>query len=393
MACDLRSRIVYRNGNSNKIRDWTVKDKEAKCQDAKTQQAVLQGGNDQKPSNRRTKGLQSTKQESKNREVKTQESGDEETQAQEGISLKFLPSWSTQILRGIAGEDLPIVPSGTNDSVLKYYVGLSDAPAPIILRKLDWRENNTGGPDRKPLDNTRQLQAAFAQTRGDLARTPCAPCASGKGPWKTCVAREYLPTGLKKPTDRDCANCLFDNREGCCLGLAEASSSSRMRRSSAPSPKTPTHGYDLRIRTPCVPSNKRRKRQSNASNGESLAKVMRARQRHIEATNQCRPRPGPASPDSSPTISSNDGKHKDNAKDCRNKSKLFRSTTAPDENGAAVPFPLGADTWDNLPRLRQTCSEMEHHVNVAKVRIWQLEHGKNGNAENGNRDSPWDALL
>ncbi|KAL4769041.1 hypothetical protein BDW60DRAFT_219215 [Aspergillus nidulans var. acristatus] len=103
----------------------------------------------------------------------------------------------------------------------------------------------------------------------------------------------------------------------------EASTSSRMRRSSAPSPKTPTYGYELRSITPC-----------------------------------------------------------DDDKGCRHKTKLFRSTTAPDENGAALPFPLGAESWDNLARLRQACSEVEHHLNVAKVRRC-----------NENSDNPWDALL
>ncbi|KAL4812763.1 hypothetical protein BDW67DRAFT_188338 [Aspergillus spinulosporus] len=394
MARDLRSRTVLSDFNCGKIRNWAVKGKKAKCRGAKTHQAELRGGNDQKSSDRKADDLQDTKQDGKDHKVKTQEPGDQKIQGQEGISLEILPSWPAQILPGITGEDLPIVSSRIRDSVLKYYVGLSDAPAPLIIRNLDWRENNTGEPERKPLENTRQLQAAFAQTHGDLARTPCAPCTSGKGPWKTCVAREYLPIGHKKPTDRNCANCLFDNREDCCLGLAEASASSRMRRSSAPSPNTPTHDYELRNRTPCALSSKRRKSQSNASDGESPAKVKRGRQRHTKAIDQSQPWPGSASPPSFPIIYADGGNPKeDSAMDRHPKTKLFRSITAPDEDGAELPFPLGADSWDNLPRLRRACSEMEHHVNVAKMRIWQLEHGKKGRPEDHNTVNPWDALL
>ncbi|KAL3432011.1 hypothetical protein BDV09DRAFT_198194 [Aspergillus tetrazonus] len=393
MARDLRSRTLYNNAHSGKTRDRVVKDKEAKCRDAKTHQAVLQRVNDQKASDRKAEGLQSTKQNDGNQRVKTREPGDQTIQNQEGISPEFSPSWPSQILSGITGKDLPIVPSGIKDSVLKYYVGLCNASAPLTIRNLDWRENNAGEPERKPLDNTRQLQAAFAQTRGSLALTPCAPCASGKGPWKTCVMREYLPIGEKKPTDRDCANCLFDDRQDCCIGLAEASTSSRMRRSSAPSPKSPTHDYELRSRTPCVLSSKRRKCQPNASEGALPARIKRARLRHSKATNQSRRRPESASPGSPPSNSPNDGNNRVDAKDCHHKTELFRSTTAPDENGAVLSFPLGAESWDNLPRLRQACSEMEHHLNIAKVRKWQLEQGKKGDRKNENSDNPWDALL
>lgn len=204
MARDLRSRTLYSNAHSGKTRNRVVKDKEAKCRDAKTHQAVLQRVNDQKASDRKAEGLQSTKQNDGNQRVKTWEPGDQTIQNQEGISPKFSPSWPSQsrlnqashsraqssceltppVLSGITGKDLPIVPSGIKDSVLKYYVGLCNASAPLTIRNLDWRENNAGEPERKPLDNTRQLQAAFAQTRGSLALTPCAPCASGKGPWK-----------------------------------------------------------------------------------------------------------------------------------------------------------------------------------------------------------------
>ncbi|CBF78625.1 predicted protein [Aspergillus nidulans FGSC A4] len=259
MACDLHSRTLYSNTHSDKTRNCVVRDKEAKCRDAKAHQVVLQ--------------------------------------------------------RGITGKDLPIVPSGVEDSVLKDYVGLCDAPAPLIVRNLGWRENNAGEPERKLLDNTRQLQAAFAQTHGSLARTPCAPCASRKGSWKTCVTREYLRTGEKKPTNTDCAKCLFDDRQDCCITLTEASTSSRIRRSSAPSPKTLTHDYELPKQNSMCPFK-------------------------LEV---------------------------DYAKDCHHKTELSRWTTAPDENGAVLSFPLGVECWDNLPRLKQACSEMEHHLNIAKV--------------------------
>lgn len=159
--------------------------------------------------------------------------------------------------------------------------------------------------------------------------------------------------------------------------LAEASISSRMHRSSAPSPKSPTHDYELRSRTPCVLPSKRRKCQSNASEGALPARIKRARQkRHSKATNQSWRRPESASPGSPPSNSPNDGNNRDDAKDCHHKTELFRSTTATDENGAVLSFPLGAESWDNLSRLRQACSEMEHHLNIAKVRIWQLEQGR-----------------
>ncbi|KAL4750493.1 hypothetical protein BDW72DRAFT_193853 [Aspergillus terricola var. indicus] len=118
MARDLRPRTVHSNGRSGKTRHRAVKGKAAKSYDTETQKAVAQRGNDQQPSDWKAKGLQSTKQNGKNRKIRTQRSGDQETQNQEGISLEFLPTQPTQILPGLTGEDLPIVPSRIKDSVL-----------------------------------------------------------------------------------------------------------------------------------------------------------------------------------------------------------------------------------------------------------------------------------
>ncbi|KAL4903229.1 hypothetical protein BDW74DRAFT_180095 [Aspergillus multicolor] len=97
----------------------------------------------------------------------------------------------------VSPDNVPIIPKGTVNKTIRYY-----APCPIV-RSLEWREPdgpNIGGG--KPwTGGTGDLEAAFVQTRGALAKSPCETCSAGKGLWKSCVER------LGNKNNGICANC------------------------------------------------------------------------------------------------------------------------------------------------------------------------------------------
>ncbi|KAL4797881.1 hypothetical protein BDV19DRAFT_386915 [Aspergillus venezuelensis] len=91
------------------------------------------------------------------------------------------PKPTAREVAGVSTDDLPIPPLDTNNAAINHYLDLP------IMRVLDWRVDCNGVPKRKHLHNTRSLSAAFVQTRGEVAETPCISCARGKGLWQTCV--------------------------------------------------------------------------------------------------------------------------------------------------------------------------------------------------------------
>ncbi|PWY87068.1 hypothetical protein BO94DRAFT_585641 [Aspergillus sclerotioniger CBS 115572] len=58
-------------------------------------------------------------------------------------------------------------------------------------------------------------------------------------------------------------------------------------------------------------------------------------------------------------------------------------------DGDVIPFPLGPETIDNLPLLKQADKEMEMHLDTLKRRIRQLEERENDGDETTN---PWDLV-
>lgn len=103
------------------------------------------------------------------------------------------------ILPGVTAGNLPIPPSGTTSKTTRFYLLYP------VLRRLDWRIPHAPTPatpeSKRWVGDTADLEAAFVQTRGLIAKRPCAGCSAGRGLWKSCVER------LGKKNNGICANC------------------------------------------------------------------------------------------------------------------------------------------------------------------------------------------
>ncbi|KAL4903220.1 hypothetical protein BDW74DRAFT_156881, partial [Aspergillus multicolor] len=62
-------------------------------------------------------------------------------------------------------------------------------------------EEHRAGRPRSWLGTILDMEAAFIQTRGVVAKKTCVPCSQGRGLWETCVEEVELDhSGV-------CANC------------------------------------------------------------------------------------------------------------------------------------------------------------------------------------------
>ncbi|CBF78627.1 predicted protein [Aspergillus nidulans FGSC A4] len=122
------------------------------------------------------------------------------------------------ILPGITASNLPIPPSGTTSKTIRFYILYP------VLRRLDWRTAHAPTPatpeSKSWAGDTADLEAAFNQTRGLIAKRPCAGCSGGRGLWKSCAGR------LGKKINGICANCWQAGEF--CTNFNKASNLSRM---------------------------------------------------------------------------------------------------------------------------------------------------------------------
>ncbi|KAL4883418.1 hypothetical protein BJY04DRAFT_216242 [Aspergillus karnatakaensis] len=106
-------------------------------------------------------------------------------------------------LPNLSATDLPIPPSGKTNLVVDYYTSHP------VLRHLDWRIGKNGLLKRRGLSDPDSYTAAFTQTRGQVAETPCMRCAQDKGPWESCVVDDITVL------DGVCGNCRVAKEWGC----------------------------------------------------------------------------------------------------------------------------------------------------------------------------------
>ncbi|PKY05585.1 hypothetical protein P168DRAFT_317107 [Aspergillus campestris IBT 28561] len=84
-----------------------------------------------------------------------------------------------EIITGVGSDGLPFI--NPDNGIAKNFSRLP------VVRKLDWRVDATGDPIRRELKDGTSFVAAFGHTRGEEASKPCSFCRTGKGPWKSCV--------------------------------------------------------------------------------------------------------------------------------------------------------------------------------------------------------------
>ena len=77
-------------------------------------------------------------------------------------------------------------------------------------RRLDFRVGKEGKPLLKDLREGSRNTAAWVQTRGIQVPQPCASCASGHGPFSSCVV--FRTADGHRFCEGSCANCYFGHK-------------------------------------------------------------------------------------------------------------------------------------------------------------------------------------
>ncbi|EHA20252.1 hypothetical protein ASPNIDRAFT_45904 [Aspergillus niger ATCC 1015] len=285
-------------------------------------------------------------------------------------------------LPGITYDDLPLLGARPSSSMLEYH----QLP---VLRHLDWRiDDETGEPLRRPLKDVVSLTAAFAQTRGCEPLEPYVHCRVGKSVWKTCVVGFDTREGMG--VHGACAACRF-SRRGCSLNtqLEEPETPSRVKDEieneggAGAGPMTPPPSGSRRYlaAVPVAAASRGRGRGGSRRRG---SRFIRQRPYNL------RPRIA------TPTPSRSDmgyNSHLERGSERRIKSeKSDLLTSSPGTSrldGSILPFPLGPETIDDLPFLRQAVTEMEMHLGILRRRVRQLEDRER---VRNNSIDPWELV-
>lgn len=77
-------------------------------------------------------------------------------------------------------------------------------------RRVDFRVGREGKPLLKDLLDGPRNTAAWVQTRGIQVSQPCASCASGNGPFSSCVV--FRTANGQRFCEGSCANCYFGHK-------------------------------------------------------------------------------------------------------------------------------------------------------------------------------------
>ncbi|GFF33068.1 hypothetical protein IFM46972_03763 [Aspergillus udagawae] len=220
-----------------------------------------------------------------------------------------------ELITGVDASDLPIAADNPNEAQKRYQ-------KQAAIRILDWQVDGDGQPIRKPLRDSTALTAALIQTRGTEAADPCNFCKDNKGTWRMCVV-EPSPDDNSKLAGA-CANCRFSRRHNCDLRAHkddESIDSSFM--SSLPD-------------------------TANSSVAEEVQKNKR--------------QAAPIQEDIQPNV-------EEHVKESDSQTPAPRSRL----DGKVVPFPLGPETINDLPLLKQAIKDIVAHLNILHRRVQQLE--------------------
>ncbi|KAL4883417.1 hypothetical protein BJY04DRAFT_216241 [Aspergillus karnatakaensis] len=259
----------------------------------------------------------------------------------------------TEVLPGLSSDDYPIprtVTAGAN-ALAKY---LQTLPT---LRKLDWREDTTGRPQRKNLDGHHTYPAALIQITGNVAETPCRRCSEEYGLWKTCVLPNLAGykgdrLGRKPRAGTICANCRSTGHWKCSL------------RSDPDTVITEQNGPE--------PAETR-----------GVQKRRRGRKRLLRGRNQIARRIS-----ATVNYSSNSRDEEEPTVEAIEKRPPVAATSHRSSE-RVIPFPLSPGDYNNLPFLKQVLSEQQKHVDAVRRRIEQLEQQERERM----MDNPWEILL
>ncbi|RHZ63061.1 DUF3716 domain-containing protein [Aspergillus thermomutatus] len=227
-----------------------------------------------------------------------------------------------ELVTGVDASDLPIAGDNANEAQRVY----QKLPA---IRVLDWQIDEEGQPIRRPLRDSMALTAALDQTRGTEAADPCSFCKDQKGTWRMCIV-EPNPDGNSKLSGA-CANCRFSRRHNCDLRAHKDDESTDSLFVSEHSSMDTTD------------SSIAEEVQKNEGEGPPVQADVQTnvRDHGKESDNQTPRRRAPAP-----------------------KSRL---------DGKVLPFPLGPETINDLPLLKQAIKDTIAHLDILQWRVQQLE--------------------
>ncbi|OOF98355.1 hypothetical protein ASPCADRAFT_3414 [Aspergillus carbonarius ITEM 5010] len=262
---------------------------------------------------------------------------------------------SPERITGVGYDDLPLLGPKPSDAVLEYH----QLP---VLRKLDWRVDENGVSIRRPLKDIVSQTAAFAQTRGSEMQPPCHHCKINKSVWTTCVVGFDTKEGSHM--HGACASCRFSRRY-CSLIARGADPGAIIQpgdifESASHDSQGNLLGGDITGQR-SEHSMRREVATPTPTGNEMLRQMTIKSQTYWDPVRDIKPEPD--------TIMSSPGS-------CR-------------LDGDVIPFPLGPETIDNLPLLKQAAKEMEMHLDTLKRRVRQLEEKEKAGCDTIN---PWDLV-
>ncbi|KAF4155447.1 hypothetical protein CNMCM6936_009025 [Aspergillus lentulus] len=222
-----------------------------------------------------------------------------------------------ELITGVDAADLPIAGDNPNKAQRKY----QKLPA---IRILDWQIDGDGQPIRKPLRDSTALTAALIQTRGTEMIDPCSFCKDNKGTWRMCVV-EPNPDENSKLAGA-CANCRFSRRHNCDL-------------------RAPKDDESI---------------DSSLSSRDFLTDTT-----YSSVAEEVQKDEGQAAPIQEDTQTN----VQEQVKESDSQTPAPRSRL----DGKVVPFPLGPDTINDLPLLKQAIKDIVAHLNILHRRVQQLE--------------------
>ncbi|RHZ73821.1 hypothetical protein CDV55_104462 [Aspergillus turcosus] len=224
-----------------------------------------------------------------------------------------------ELITGVDASDLPIAGDNANEAQ-KRYQNLR------AVRILDWQLDGDGQPIRKPLRDSTALTAALIQTRGTEATDPCSFCKDNKGTWRMCVVKPSPDENSKLAGA--CANCRFSRRHNCDLRAPKDDES--------------------------MDSSFISKHSSTDTAESSVVEEMQQ--------NEGQGVPIPIQEDIQTNV-------QDYATESDSQTPAARSRL----DGKIVPFPLGPETINDLPLLKQAIEDIVAHLNILHRRVQQLE--------------------
>ncbi|PLB40562.1 DUF3716 domain-containing protein [Aspergillus candidus] len=295
-----------------------------------------------------------------------------------------------EIVPGVGSDDLPLNHFSTEN--------FSRLP---VVRNLDWRVDTAGNPIRRGLKDAIGFVAAFGHTRGQEAWERCAFCKTGKGPWASCIV-------ISDPVNPDA------KYNGYCSNFPVATSDDEDEFPNIRQPdddNDPTYELTTAVASSLLYNNESDDdlpllrglgtdtvQNSTLSSGKcpkaagTLEKNKRASSKfHVPPQREILPKPrvikqelqGGCFEGTRGNVSTVPTSQSPAITRLPLNIKKPSSSVALPRREVAVPFPLGADAFDNLELLKHAEKDMLGHIEKIRKRITMLE------AQQMEHHDPW----